>query len=102
MVRKFQKILPRPALLTIYKHFIRTHLDYGDIIYNQAFKKFFLPKIESPRYNATLAITEVIRGTSKEKSCQELGLESPRQRLCFRNICFLFKIYKGQYQKYFF
>ena len=31
---KLQNILPRPALLTIYKCFIRPHLDYGDIIYD--------------------------------------------------------------------
>ena len=31
---KFQNILPRSALLTIYKCFVRTHLDYGDIIYD--------------------------------------------------------------------
>ena len=29
-----QNILPRPALLTIYKCFIRPHLDYGDVIYD--------------------------------------------------------------------
>ena len=32
LLRKLQNILPRPALLTIYKCFIRPHLDYGDII----------------------------------------------------------------------
>ena len=35
LLRKLQNILPRPALLTIYKCFIRPHLDYGDIIYDQ-------------------------------------------------------------------
>ena len=34
LLRKLQNILPRPALLTIYKCFIRPHLDYGDIIYD--------------------------------------------------------------------
>ena len=32
LLRKLQKILPRPPLITIYKSFIRSHLDYGDII----------------------------------------------------------------------
>ena len=32
LLRKFQNILPRSALLTIYKCFVRTHLDYGDMI----------------------------------------------------------------------
>ena len=34
---KLQNIQPRSALLTIYKSFIRPHLDYGDIIYDQAY-----------------------------------------------------------------
>ena len=34
LLRKLQKMLPKPLLLTIYKSFIRPHLDYGAIIYN--------------------------------------------------------------------
>ena len=37
LLRKLQNILPRPALLTIYKSFIKPHLDYGDITYDQAY-----------------------------------------------------------------
>ena len=44
LLRKFQNILRRSALLTIYKCFVRTHLDYGDIIYDQAFNNSFLQK----------------------------------------------------------
>ena len=36
LLRKFQNILPRSALLTIYKCFVRTHLDCGNIIYDEA------------------------------------------------------------------
>ena len=35
LLRKFQGILPRTSLITIYKLFARSHLDYGDIIYDQ-------------------------------------------------------------------
>ena len=45
LLRKFQNILPRSALLTIYKCFVRTHLDYGDIIYDEAFNNSFHKKI---------------------------------------------------------
>ena len=45
LLRKFQNILPRSALLTIYKCFVGTHLDYGDIIYDQAFSNSFHQKI---------------------------------------------------------
>ena len=34
LVPKFQQILPRQSLITIYKLFIRPHLDYGDIVYD--------------------------------------------------------------------
>ena len=63
---KLPKILPRPPL-KIYKSIIRSHLDYGDIIYDQAYNASFLQKIESIQYNAALAITGGIRGISREK-----------------------------------
>ena len=75
LFRKFQNILLRSELLTIYKCFVRTHLDYGEIIYDQVFNNSFHQKIESLQYNAVLAITGAIRGTSREKICQELGLD---------------------------
>ena len=47
LLRKFQNIPPRSALLTIYKCFVRTHLDYGDIIYDEALNNSFHQNIES-------------------------------------------------------
>ena len=38
---RFQPILPRLSQLTIYKRFIRSHLDFPDVIYNQACKYSF-------------------------------------------------------------
>ena len=46
-LRKLQKILPRPSLITIYKYFVRSDLDYGDIIYDQTYTVFFHQKTES-------------------------------------------------------
>ena len=34
LLRKLQNLLPRTALIKIYKAFVRPHLDYGDILYN--------------------------------------------------------------------
>ena len=96
---KFQNILPRSALLTIYKCFVRTHLDYGDIIYDQAFNNSFPRKTQSLQYNTALAITGAIRGTSREKNYQELGLESFQQRCLYRKLYLFFKIYKNQCPK---
>ena len=34
LICKLAHVLPRQSLLTIYKSFIISHLDYGDIIYD--------------------------------------------------------------------
>ena len=65
---KLRNSLPRTTLITIYKAFIQPHVDYGDVLYDQAFNNLFKEKLESIQYNACLALTRAIRGTSKEKS----------------------------------
>ena len=60
LLRKFQNIRPRSALLAIYKFFVRTHLDYGFIIYDQALNNSLHQTIESLQYNVVLAITVAI------------------------------------------
>ena len=42
LLQKFHNFLPRKSLLTIYKSFIRPHLDYGDIIYDQTYNTSFI------------------------------------------------------------
>ena len=42
--------------------FIRPHLDYGDITYDQAYNLSFHQILEWIQYNAVLALTGVIRG----------------------------------------
>ena len=53
------KILPRAPLLTIQKSFIRPHLDYSDVIYEQHYDNSFHQKLESIQNNAALALTFV-------------------------------------------
>ena len=92
LMRKLNLLLPRSSLLTICKCFIRPHLDYRDVIYDQPNLSSLANKIESVQYNAALAITGAIRGTSKAKLYQELGFESLKDRGWFRRLCFLYKI----------
>ena len=73
LMRKLNLLLPRSPLLSVYKCFIRPHLDYGDVIYDQPNLSSLANKIESVQYNAALAITGTIRRTSTEKLYQELG-----------------------------
>ena len=54
-------ILPRAPSVAIYKSFIRLHLDYGDILYDQMLNNSFHEKLEKKLY-------------------QELGFESLQQR----------------------
>ena len=79
---------------------MRLHLDYGDIIYDQTYNDSFHQKIESIQYNAALAITGAIRGTSREKLYQKLGLKSLRKRQWHRKLKIFFKIFKGQSPEY--
>ena len=82
LLQKSQNLLPRSALITIYKAFVRPYLDYGDILYDQAYNMSFHHELESTQYNACLAITGAIRGTAKEKLYQEVGLESLQLQCC--------------------
>ena len=100
LLRKLQKILTRPSLLTRYKSFIRLHLDYGDIIYDKAYNSSFHQNLEKIQYNSALAITGAIRGTSKEKLYQELGLESLEKRRWYRKLCYFYKIFNKQSPTY--
>ena len=55
-------------------------MDYGDIVYDQQNNKTFCGKLESVQYNAALAITEAIKGSSREKIFKELALEYLKSR----------------------
>ena len=85
VIKRLYNYLPREALLQIYKSFIRPHLEYSDYhqpTYDDFYSNYyseraksdpintnyeFTNKIESVQYNAALAITGCVRGTSKEK-----------------------------------
>ena len=60
IIKRQSYILPRKTLITIYKSFIRPHLDYCDVIYDQPNNESFYSKIEQIQYNAALAITGAI------------------------------------------
>ena len=64
----------RDSLVTIYKSFTRPHLDYADVTFDKPSNATFSNRNESVQYNAALAITRTIRGTSTEKLYQNLDL----------------------------
>ena len=54
LLSKLHNILQISSLLTIYKEFVRPHLDYGNIIYHQAYHATFHQKLKLTQYNACL------------------------------------------------
>ena len=67
IIKKLNSFFLRNTLLTIYKSFVRPHLDYGDILYHQPNNERINSKLESVQYSAALAITGAIKETSRSK-----------------------------------
>ena len=92
LIRRLSVNLPRNALLTIYKSFVRPHLDYGDILYDKPSNDNFQSKMEKVQYRACLAITGGIQGTSRERLYDELDLHSLVKRRWRNKLVFFYKI----------
>ena len=100
LLRKPNLTFPRSSHVIIYKSFIRPHLDYSDIVYDQPNNSSLSEKIESLQYNAALAITGAIKGSSQEKLYQELGFESLKDRRWMRKLCYLYKAISSKRPSY--
>ena len=96
LLRKLQIILPKPVLMTIYKAFVRPHLDYGDILINQELKHIILSKT---RRNIIQCLFNYKRDGLwhfKRKTLPRLGLEFLENRPCIRNLCSFLKIFRNR------
>ena len=60
LLRKFRPILPRVFLLTVYKTFIRSRLDYTNIVCDQDYNSTFHNKLKSVQQSACLIYQENI------------------------------------------
>ena len=92
LITRLRRYLPRNSLLTIYKAFIRPHLDYGDVVNDYPGNTSFIQKLESVQYNASLAITGCFRGKSRDKLYSQLGLESLADKRFYRMLIAFYKI----------
>ena len=79
---------------------MRTHLDYGDVIFDKAYNNSFQQRLESLQYKASLAITGAIKGSSTDRLYQELGLESLQNKRWFRKLSAFYNIVKEQSPTY--
>ena len=51
----------------MYKAFVRPHLDYGDIVFDEAYNEISHQKLGAIQCNVSLALSRAIRGSSREK-----------------------------------
>ena len=101
-MKRLHDILPRDSLVSFYKPFIRSYLDYGDVIYDQPNNDSFTDKTEQLQYKGCLAITGAIQGTLRECLYNELGLESLSSRRWCRKLSAIYKLLSTQCPKYLF
>ena len=73
LLRKLRHSIPTKLLLSIYKTFLKLHLDYCDVIYDNPHNEKFRDTIQSFQYNVALAITGAIKGSSKENYIMNLA-----------------------------
>ena len=59
------------------------------IIYDQPNDTTYSDKIKSIEYNMALSIAGDVKGTSKEKLCQQLGLESLKDKKIDKAVLFI-------------
>ena len=76
--------------------------DYGDIICDEAHNASFHQKLVSLQYYTCFSITGGIRGSSREKLYQELGLESLQQRHWYSELCSFYKVFENESPRYLF
>ena len=84
----------------LYKAFVGPHVNYGDVIYDEAYNETFRQKLES--IQCLCSQLGATRGLSREKLYQELSLESLERRLWYRKPFLFYKISKENKLVYFF
>ena len=95
-LRKFSRILPRSLFLIINKIFRKSWLGFAKIIYEQSYDSVFHDNLKSVQYNACVAITGAIGGTSTGKLCQEPGLEYLKSRHRIKKLCHFYDVFNGK------
>ena len=86
----------KQAQKVVFSKKTQIHLDYVDIIDDQQNNFSLCNKIGTCQYNAALAITGAIRGSSKERLYQELGFEYLSCRKWLRKLCTFYKIVRNK------
>ena len=70
VIKFMSRYVTRDVLDQMYKLYVRSHLDYGDVLYHQYdpnFSSSLTTVLESVQYSAALAVTGAWRGTNTDK-----------------------------------
>ena len=110
IMRFMSKYVPRSTLETMYKSYVRSQLEYCDVIYHHPpltgnhlsiyDLNELMTKVESVQYRAALVTTGAWKGTSKEKLYDELGWESLSQRRWIRRMTLFSKVINNKTPAY--
>ena len=76
------------------------HLNYADIVLDKSDNKSLKDCLDNIQHYAVIAVTRAMKGTSRERICNELGLESIADRRWYRKMTFFYKIVKNLAPKY--
>ena len=106
ILKYLSNFLPLKSLDQMYKAFVRSHLDYCDVIYHippllhQAplgvTLNSFMEKVERVQHQAALAITGAWNGSNRIKRYDELGWKSLSDRRRCRRVLQIYKISNNQ------
>ena len=101
MVWNFSLITSYFLLVRIFERNLRTSFrNYCDVIYDKPHNEKLTDLVESIQYNSALAVTGAIKGTSKQKLYNELGLEYLKDRWWIQRLYFFHKIYNLKSTRY--
>ena len=94
LLRFLSRFATRKVLDTLYKLYVRPHLDYGDVIYHEQLSDC-MKLLESVQYNAALIVAGCWKGTNMDRIYDELGWEKLSSRRHFRRLSLFYKIQNG-------
>ena len=111
IMKQLKKWVSCIVLESIYKLYVRPHLDYGDMIYdvaipnkysifNQDNPNCLAKKVESIQYEADRVVTGAWKSTSMTKLYANLGWESVSDRRTLRKLCLLFETLETNFPNY--
>ena len=99
VIRFMSKYLRRNFLDQLYISYVRSHLDYCDLIYHKhdpTFKPVFTKMLESVQYSAALAVSGAWKGANMNRLYEELGWEPLYYRRWQRRLTHFYKLVDAQ------